>query len=141
MKAVKSVLIKVAKDCKKAHTKSSSRPKLVSPPRPTSTLPSRNTEHLFGKSFAEAVRKDADTDSDLDFDFSPDEANPDGPGIGFPNDPANAHLSVGGVLPSVVHDLILRNDTWVMARGESRKVVHDTADCNIATCTILAVVT
>jgi len=85
-------LIKVAKDCKKAHIKAVDKPKETSPP------PEPN--HLLGKSFAQATRKD--DESDLDLDFLPDEATTEETLSGFQSDPANSHLTVGHVAGAVV---------------------------------------
>lgn len=67
-------LIKVVKDCKKAHTRA------VPQPKPTSVRSKSASvvkeEKLFGEKFAEATRKlEADDDSDVDLDFVPDEAD------------------------------------------------------------------
>jgi len=85
-------LVKVAKECKRAHTRASEKQK--------TTLPSKTApqvDHVLGKSFAEATRKPRleDDDADLDLDFLPDEATSEEPTTGFPSDPANAHLTVG----------------------------------------------
>ncbi|KAJ3509621.1 hypothetical protein NLJ89_g5128 [Agrocybe chaxingu] len=91
-------LVKVAKECKRAHTRTEAHTaeklKPTSPPRSTPESPA---DHLLGKSFAEAIRKPVveDTESDLDLDFLPDDAKPEEPSTGFPSDPANAHLTVG----------------------------------------------
>ncbi|KAJ7699366.1 hypothetical protein B0H17DRAFT_926723 [Mycena rosella] len=84
-------LKKVAKDCKKVHTRAPAKPK---EPRPTSikSVP-ESTGHVLGKSFAAATRKAPtdEEDSDVDLDFLPGEqALADAPADG---DPANAHLS------------------------------------------------
>lgn len=78
------------------------KPKATSPPRSAPETPSQATDHLLGKSFAEAVRKPLtdDDDSDLDLDFLPDEAKSDE--SGFANDPANAHLTVSHAVGSAV---------------------------------------
>ena len=77
-------LVKVAKECKQAHTRASTKPK--SPPKPAT---SEKQDHLLGKKFAEATSKEED--SDLDLDFLPDEASVDE----ATSDPANAHLTAG----------------------------------------------
>ncbi|KAF7326699.1 hypothetical protein MVEN_02607100 [Mycena venus] len=84
-------LKKVAKDCKKVHTRAPSKPKQ---PRPTS-VKAAPSDNLLGESFAAATRKASaeDEDSDVDLDFLPDEqALPDPVGISG-GDLANAHLS------------------------------------------------
>ncbi|KAF8970688.1 hypothetical protein BDZ97DRAFT_1694461 [Flammula alnicola] len=94
-------LVKVAKECKRAHTRTVEKPKPTSPPKEAEEQP---VDHLLGKSFAEAIRKTSpdDDSSDLDLDFLPDEAKAEDSPTGFPSDPANAHLiaghGVGGVL-------------------------------------------
>jgi hypothetical protein len=95
-------LIKVAKECKRAHTRATEKPKQPStPPREPEENP---VEHLLGKSFAEAIRKPPAEDdvSELDLDFLPDEARVDEPSSGFPSDPANAHLTAGNALGGVL---------------------------------------
>ncbi|KAH0579652.1 hypothetical protein H2248_002500 [Termitomyces sp. 'cryptogamus'] len=86
-------LIKVAKECKQAHThlpaRSSSKPR-----KSISSKPVEN--HVLGARFAAATRKlSEDDDSDVDLDFLPDEgvAPIDTP-QGFSNDIVNAHLGV-----------------------------------------------
>lgn len=103
-------LIKVAKECKRAHIRTDERPKaddetLVHTDEDTLGPADQSVEHLLGKSFAEATRKvkppTRDDVSELDLDFLPDDAKTDDAPLGFPNDPANAHLtasSAGGVL-------------------------------------------
>ena len=86
-------LIKVAKDCKKAHTTAFDKPKAPSRWPPLSPL---EPDHVLGKSFAKAIRKDED-ESDLDLDFLPDEATIDKAST----NPANAHLTVGHVAGAV----------------------------------------
>lgn len=86
-------LIKVAKDCKKAHIGAVDKPKESSPPPP-------EPNHVLGKSFAQAIRKD--DESDLDLDFLPDEATTEEALSGFQSDPANAHLTVGHVAGAAV---------------------------------------
>ncbi|PPR05048.1 hypothetical protein CVT24_010195 [Panaeolus cyanescens] len=90
-------LIKVAKECKKAHTKVAEKPKAASPPKAATSTSGTPLDHLLGKSFAEAIRKPVtdDDESDLDLDFLPDEAKADDSGAIFQNDPVNAHLAVG----------------------------------------------
>ncbi|KAJ7858608.1 hypothetical protein B0H14DRAFT_2748189 [Mycena olivaceomarginata] len=88
-------LKKVAKDCKKVHTRAPSKPKQ---PRPTSVkaAPSDSQGHVLGESFAAATRKVSteDEDSDVDLDFLPDEqALPNPPSEFSGGDLANAHLS------------------------------------------------
>ncbi|KXN85240.1 Guanine nucleotide exchange factor LTE1 [Leucoagaricus sp. SymC.cos] len=81
-------LIKVAKECKQAHTQQGKSPK-VKPERPVQTQ-----DHVLGKKFAEIVNKKAQEegeDSDLDLDFLPEEAHvPDS----SRNDIANANIVV-----------------------------------------------
>ncbi|KAJ7222399.1 hypothetical protein GGX14DRAFT_663607 [Mycena pura] len=86
-------LKKVAKDCKKAHTRAP-----PAPSRPTSArvVPPKSSQgHVLGESFAAATRKmPDDEDSDVDLDFLPDEeAMPDAPSAFSSGDLANAHLS------------------------------------------------
>ncbi|KAF8192733.1 hypothetical protein K438DRAFT_1589788 [Mycena galopus ATCC 62051] len=88
-------LKKVAKDCKRVHTRAPSKPKQ---PRPTSVkaAPSSNQGHVLGESFAAATRKVSteDEDSDVDLDFLPEEqALPTPPSEFSGGDLANAHLS------------------------------------------------
>ncbi len=81
-------LIKIAKDCKKAHTKSTDKPS-VSFSRPsTDSVP----DHVLGKSFAKAIQKTNDVESDLDLDFLTNDIANDLP-AGFRSDPSNAHLA------------------------------------------------
>lgn len=83
-------LVKVAKECKQAHTRASTKPKAQdSPPKPATTT-SEKQDHLLGKQFAEATSK-KEEDSDLDLDFLPDEASVEE----ATSDPANAHLTAG----------------------------------------------
>ncbi|KAJ7161005.1 hypothetical protein C8R46DRAFT_1164641 [Mycena filopes] len=83
-------LKKVAKDCKKVHTRAPSKPKV----HPTSVKVAPESQgHVLGESFAAATRKvqPEDEDSDVDLDFLPDEqVVPSPPSDG---DIANAHLS------------------------------------------------
>lgn len=83
-------LIKVAKECKQAHSRSASKPKPRTPVRPK-----RERKHVLGERFAEATRKPGveEEDSDVDLDFLPDEAGLSDITSGFPSDPANAHLN------------------------------------------------
>ncbi|KAJ6464298.1 hypothetical protein C8R47DRAFT_1057447 [Mycena vitilis] len=87
-------LKKVAKDCKKVHTRAPSKPKQ---PRPTSVKPPPESHgHVLGESFAAATRKAPaeDEDSDVDLDFLPDEqALPVSTSEFNGGDLANAHLS------------------------------------------------
>ncbi|KAJ7146148.1 hypothetical protein C8R44DRAFT_8509 [Mycena epipterygia] len=85
-------LKKVAKDCRKVHTRAPSKPK---EPRPMSIKPvPENQGHVLGKSFAAATRKAPveEEDSDVDLDFLPDEQALDEPPSSN-GDLANAHLS------------------------------------------------
>lgn len=80
-------LIKVAKECKQAHTQiKSAKAKPEKTPQPQ--------DHVLGKKFAEIVTKKAmeeAEDSDLDLDFLPEEARvPEATG----NDIANANIAV-----------------------------------------------
>ncbi|KAJ7153481.1 hypothetical protein C8R43DRAFT_1002180 [Mycena crocata] len=87
-------LKKVAKDCKKVHTRAPSKPK---EPTPTATKPASETQgHVLGEHFAAATRKAPveEEDSDVDLDFLPDEqALPEAPSDYTGGDLANAHLS------------------------------------------------
>ncbi|KAF8064023.1 hypothetical protein FPV67DRAFT_1671776 [Lyophyllum atratum] len=92
-------LIKVTKECKQAHTRSS-----IKPAKPRASLGARpNTPakkgHVLGEKFAAATRKVVveDEDSDVDLDFVPDEADQQQTTQGFPQDIANAHLSAAHV--------------------------------------------
>ncbi|KAH9477116.1 Guanine nucleotide exchange factor LTE1 [Psilocybe cubensis] len=87
-------LIKVAKECKRAHIRTE-KPKEN---KSSSDNEERPVDHLLGKSFAEAIRKlpQEDHDSILDLDFLPDEAKTEELS-GFPIDSANAHLTAGAV--------------------------------------------
>ncbi|KAG6902632.1 hypothetical protein C0995_013757 [Termitomyces sp. Mi166 len=86
-------LMKVAKECKQAHTRLPAKPS----PKPRKSVSSKPVEnHVLGASFAAATRKPSmDEDSDVDLDFLPDEGvvSIDTP-QGFSHDIANAHLSV-----------------------------------------------
>ncbi|TFK72390.1 ras GEF [Pluteus cervinus] len=102
-------LIKVAKECKQAHSRAPARTKQKTRPNtlkandphsaPTSP-PVTKRSHVFGEKFAEATRKlePEEEDSDLDLDFFAEEsgeAGVDGGAVdGFSNDGANAHLNV-----------------------------------------------
>ncbi|PBK69541.1 ras GEF [Armillaria solidipes] len=86
-------LKKIAQDCKKAHTRTSSKTES----RPTSTTvqqenSSGKQEHLLGEKFAEATKKlhREEDDGELDLDFVPEE---DDALIYAPNHPPNAHIS------------------------------------------------
>ena len=81
---------KVVKDCKKAHTRSTSKPKPRTTVKQTQGKQDKQ-EHVLGEKFAEATRKPDvdDEDSDVDLDFLPEE----GTLPGFQIDPVNAHLS------------------------------------------------
>ncbi|KAJ7042906.1 hypothetical protein C8F04DRAFT_1029796 [Mycena alexandri] len=91
-------LKKVAKDCKKVHTRAPSKPKQA---RPTSVkaAPSpapENHGHVLGESFAAATRKvqPEEEDSDVDLDFLPEEqVDPETPSAFNGGDMPNAHLS------------------------------------------------
>ncbi|KDR78279.1 hypothetical protein GALMADRAFT_245373 [Galerina marginata CBS 339.88] len=93
-------LVKVAKECKRAHIRTVEKPKLAPPLKPTSIPDDQPVNHLLGKSFAEAIRKNPqeDEDSDLDLDFLPGDAKPEEP----LTDPANAHLTVGHAVGGTV---------------------------------------
>ena len=89
-------LVKVAKECKRAHTRAIEKPKPSPQPKVVSDSQEGSESHLLGKSFAEAIRKSLveEEDSDLDLDFLPGDANLEDLPSGFPTDPANAHLTV-----------------------------------------------
>ena len=99
-------LVKVAKECKRAHTRTVEKPKACPHPKVVSDPPQENSEgHLLGKSFAEAIKnaeaiKKAaeEEDSDLDLDFLPDDANLEDFPSGFHTDPANAHLTINNAV-------------------------------------------
>ncbi|KJA24910.1 hypothetical protein HYPSUDRAFT_65218 [Hypholoma sublateritium FD-334 SS-4] len=104
-------LIKVAKECKRAHIRTNERPKAddetpVRTDAETLDPADQSVEHLLGKSFAEATRKvkppTRDDVSELDLDFLPDDAKTDDAPLGFPNDPANAHLTASSALGGVL---------------------------------------
>jgi GDP/GTP exchange factor required for growth at low temperature len=89
--------MKVAKDCKRAHTRapSTTKPRASSaPPKPTVG----KQEQLFGAKFAEATQKSnvEDEDSDVDLDFVQEGPTSDTPS-GYLHDPANAHLTAAHV--------------------------------------------
>lgn len=89
--------MKVAKDCKQAHTHSPpvTKPRSSSiPPKPTSG----KNEQLFGAKFAAATQKPTtdDEDSDVDLDFVQEDPTSVGPS-GYLHDPANAHLTAAHV--------------------------------------------
>ncbi|TFK36540.1 hypothetical protein BDQ12DRAFT_686594 [Crucibulum laeve] len=95
-------LIKVAKDCKQAHTRQTAKPQPEGPGRPAGSAPQAGPSkpHLFGENFSEATRKLAtDDDGDLDLDFLLEEPIPSDSSTGIPHDPANAlnvnHLGAG----------------------------------------------
>ncbi|KAK0471177.1 hypothetical protein EDD18DRAFT_1237883 [Armillaria luteobubalina] len=86
-------LKKIAQDCKKAHTRTSSKAES----RPTSTIVQQDNspgkqEHLLGEKFAEATKKlhKVEDDGELDLDFVPED---DDAPIYAPNHPPNAHIS------------------------------------------------
>lgn len=81
-------MIKIAKDCKKAHTKSADKSSVPSSRPSTDSVP----DHVLGKSFAKAIQKPNDVESDLDLDFLTDDIANDLP-TGFHSDPSNAHLA------------------------------------------------
>jgi hypothetical protein len=89
-------LVKVAKECKRAHTHAIEKPKPSPQPKVVSESAKGSESHLLGKSFAEAIKKSSveEEDSDLDLDFLPDDANLEDFPNGFHTDPANAHLTV-----------------------------------------------
>ena len=92
-------LVKVAKECKRAHTRAIEKPKACPQPKVVSDPPGSSEGHLLGKSFAEAIKKVAEEeDSDLDLDFLPDDANLEDFPSGFLTDPANAHLTVNNAV-------------------------------------------
>ena len=92
-------LVKVAKDCKRAHTRAIEKPKACPQPKVVSDSREESEGHLLGKSFAEAIKKAAEEeDSDLDLDFMPGDAYLEDFPIGFPTDPANAHLTVNNAV-------------------------------------------
>lgn len=90
-------LVKVAKECKRAHTRAIEKPKATSQPKAVPDSQEGSEAHLLGKSFAKAIQKPTveEEDSDLDLDFLPGDANPEDFLSGFHIDPANAHLTVG----------------------------------------------
>ncbi|KAG5651310.1 hypothetical protein H0H81_009111 [Sphagnurus paluster] len=87
-------LIKVSKECKQAHTRTS-----IKSSKPRTSLGAKaapaKKSHVLGDHFAAATR--ADEDSDLDLDFLPEEGAPPDSAPGFPHDIANAHLSTAHV--------------------------------------------
>ncbi|KAF8900418.1 hypothetical protein CPB84DRAFT_1778876 [Gymnopilus junonius] len=85
-------LIKVAKECRGAHTRTNEKPKSVFQPN-DSQSEGPTVDHVLGKSFAQAIRKPQDDDSDLDLDFLPDETKIEDDDMEPLTDPANAHLS------------------------------------------------
>ena len=92
-------LVKVAKECKRAHTRAIEKPKVSPQPKVVSDLQEDSEGHLLGKSFAEAIKKAAEEeDSDLDLDFLPDDANLEDFPTGFHTDPANAHLTINNAV-------------------------------------------
>jgi Gdp/GTP exchange factor required for growth at low temperatures len=92
-------LVKVAKDCKRAHTRAIEKPKACPQPKVVSDPQGGSEGHLLGKSFAEAIKKAAEEeDSDLDLDFLPDDACFEDFPSGFLTDPANAHLTVNNAV-------------------------------------------
>lgn len=92
-------LIKVAKECKQAHTRPTAS---KSKPRPSSgpakPIPAKK-HHVLGEKFAAATRKPTaeEDDSDVDLEFLEDDGGPPDIPQGFPHDPANAHLSAAHV--------------------------------------------
>ncbi|KAK0189524.1 hypothetical protein F5146DRAFT_629373 [Armillaria mellea] len=95
-------LKKIAQDCKKAHTRTSSKAES----RPTSTTvqqenSSGKQEHLLGEKFAEATQKlhKVEDDGELDLDFVPED---DDAAIYAPNHPPNAHISNIHLGPSLL---------------------------------------
>ena len=98
-------LVKVAKECKRAHTRAIEKPKACPQPKVVPEPPKDSEGHLLGKSFgqaikiAEAIKKAAEEeDSDLDLDFLPDDANLEDFPSGFLTDPANAHLTINNAV-------------------------------------------
>ncbi|EGO03000.1 hypothetical protein SERLA73DRAFT_158671 [Serpula lacrymans var. lacrymans S7.3] len=90
-------LIKVAKDCKEAHTRrrrsSVSRSLSISGnAKPTRT-------HVLGEKFAQAISKDEDEDSDVDLDFVPDDTSAPGPSSVFQGDSVNPYSFGGQMSP------------------------------------------
>lgn len=91
-------LIKVAKDCKEAHTRRrrsgsvSARQSISSstPPKPRPT-------HVLGEKFAEAISSKQQDDSDVDLDFAPDEGPPQQQSIFHGGDSSNAFSFNSGV--------------------------------------------
>ncbi|KAJ7454913.1 hypothetical protein B0H11DRAFT_1875011 [Mycena galericulata] len=87
-------LKKVAKDCKRVHTRAPPKPKA---PRPTSVkVVPESQGHVLGEHFAAATRKAPveEEDSDVDLDFLPQESALAVPPSDFTGgDLANAHLS------------------------------------------------
>lgn len=91
-------LIKVVKQCKQAHTRTRSIPKIR--PRSKRVEPADEKRmHLLGEKFAAATRKSVveDEDSDVDLDFLPDQAAFTDSSSIFHPDAANAHLSTAHV--------------------------------------------
>ena len=91
-------LVKVAKECKRAHTRAIEKPKTSPQPKCVPDSQESPKAHLLGESFAKAIKKPTveEEDSDLDLDFLPCDANLEDPfSSGFPADPANAHLTLG----------------------------------------------
>ncbi|GLB44214.1 putative rasGEF domain containing protein [Lyophyllum shimeji] len=90
-------LIKVAKECKQAHTRSPTKP--AKSRKSLGARPTQAKDHVLGERFAAATRKSVveDEDSDVDLDFLPDEDPQQDTSQGFPHDIANAHLSAAHV--------------------------------------------
>ena len=97
-------LVKVAKECKRAHTRATEKPKTTPQPKAVPDSQEGPEAHLLGKSFAKAIKKPIaeEEDSDLDLDFLPGDANLEDFSSGFLTDPANAHLTVGNVIKGTV---------------------------------------
>ena len=97
-------LIKVAKECKRAHTRAIEKPKTCPQPKVVSDPQEDSEGHVLGKSFAKAIKTEAikkaaeEEESDLDLDFLPDDANFEDSPSGFPTDPANAHLTFNNAI-------------------------------------------
>ncbi|KAJ7270684.1 hypothetical protein B0H12DRAFT_1093382 [Mycena haematopus] len=129
-------LKKVAKDCKKVHTRAPSQPKQ---PRPTSVkvAPSDNQGHVLGESFAAATRKVSteEEDSDVDLDFLPDEQALPVPSDISGGDLANAHLSTvhlgsstrASTMPLSSRSILQRTDPIADPLGAAAPFMHSPA--------------
>jgi Gdp/GTP exchange factor required for growth at low temperatures len=70
-------LVKVAKECKRAHTGAIEKPKASPQPKSVSDSQESPKAHLLGERFAKAIKKPTieEEDSDLELDFLPCDAN------------------------------------------------------------------